>query len=175
MPTIQVVPHELVEALEAERLPLSVLGDIEHMAEVMSVDDLAGCQLARMDFPFTFDAELEISLASSVLNDLSHTTVHENLHNRVEERVQTLQLQQVADASTIVPQYTLYPVDESLWVAAQQRLRVTDGDPGRQLLSCNQGFFDTLIAQALHTHSFESVCKTNLFTHYIQSLPAYGQ
>jgi hypothetical protein len=157
--------------MEAEGISLKVLGDIDQMARLLSAHDMADIHLALQGFSFSFDSELQIELAQSPLTRLSASETHESVHYRVNERVQSQTLRQQAEGKNFTPVYTLNPVDENLWVAVQQRLHNQTADPSQLLLSSNQAFFDDLIAQALHCLPFEQVCKTNLFTYYLGTLP----
>lgn len=169
MPILHVLPATVADLLEAERVSLKILADIEAMASELSAQDLAEIHMAQQNFPFNFN-DVGIVLAASPATRLLQTAQHEALHARVTERIATLQLQAQANPRKLVPSYTLNPVDENVWVAVQQRLDLTGRDPNRQLLSSNRAFFDALIAQLLHTHTFEQVCSTSLFTCYLGSL-----
>ncbi len=172
MPKLLVVPHDVIRMMNDEGIPLSTLGDIDRMSDALSAHDMAEIHLAHKAFPFEFDQSLQITPAQSPLVALADIKMHDGLYHRVNERIQTLKLQEESSAERFTPAYMLNPVDETLWVAVLQRQDSPEGDPYRALLSANRAFFDALMAQALHLHPFERVCSTNLFTYYVGSLPA---
>lgn len=157
--------------LEAEGLSLKTLADTDTMAQQLSPLDLAEMERAFHAFPFKMDADLGIELAPPPLQRLAVSGEHEDVMSRVRERVETEKLKESVDGGKFTPVYTLNPVDENTWVAVQQRLHDSGTDPSNSLLSSNQGFFDSLIAQALHAHSFEKVSASNIFRYYLESLP----
>jgi hypothetical protein len=174
MPTLYVVSPNTVAMMEAEGQSLKALADLDTMVQQLSPLDLAEMELALKAFPFQFDAQLGIELASPPLARLAASGNHEALMARVNERVETETLKESVTGEKFTPVYTLNPVDENTWVAVQQRLHDSGTDPSNSLLSSNQGFFDALIAQALHKHSFEKVCASNIFRHYLGSLPSHN-
>jgi len=171
MPKLLVVPQDVVRMMDDEGIPLSTLGDIDRMSDALSAHDMAEIHLAHKAFPFEFDQSLQIEPARSPLVELAEVKAHEELYHRVNERIQTLKLQDESSTERFTPVYTLNPVDETLWVVVLQRQGSPEGDPYQALLSANRGFFDSLMAQALHLHPFERVCSTNLFTYYVGALP----
>ena len=169
MPVLYVVPHDIVEMMNNEGISLKVLSDLDQLAQALSAHDMAEIHLAQTEFPFRFDPSLAIELGQSPVKQLALNGKHEELHYRVTGRVNSLKLTQQATAEKFTPVYTLNIVDENTWVAVQQRQHTQSADPVRLLRSLNQAFFDSLIAQALQTQSFEEVCKTNLFTYFLES------
>lgn len=172
MSRLYVLPANVVSVLQEAGHSLTCLNDVNKMVEVLSAHDMAEIHLAMKRFPFEFDKELEITFGELPLNRLSQEEVHEHLFNRVETRVTTQMLRDETSGGVGLPEYTLYCVDETLWVAVQQRLYNAERDPSRLLLSLNRGFFDALIAQKLFTQSIEEISSTNLFTYFLESLPA---
>lgn len=174
-----VLPQSMVTTWQEENTPLSQLATLDRLISEVSPQELVDLHRARERFPFTFDAELRVYIARSPLDELHDSGKQPYLYDRALQRLETQRLTspnkdtdpEKPDAISV---YTLYPVNESLWVAAEQRLCDYTGDPHRASLSANRAFFDALIAQALHTLSFERVCAANLFTYYLKALPAAG-
>jgi hypothetical protein len=171
MPVLYITTPETVAMLEAEGQSLKIVTNVDTMSQQLSPLGMAEMELAFKAFPFQFDAELGIELAPPPLARLAVSGEHESLMTRVSERVETEKLKETAAGEKFTPVYTLNPVDENTWVAVQQRLHDSGTDPSNRLLSSNQGFFDELIAQALHVHSFEKVSASNIFRYYLGSLP----
>jgi hypothetical protein len=170
MPILTVVPQDVFDLMQNEGIELSKLNDVNYMAEHLAASDIADIHHALKAFPFQFSDELEIQLSQSPFARLALDEKYADLYYRVNGRIETTALRNEAEAKQNVFSYTLYPVEENLWVAVQQRLHNEPGDPNRLLLKANTGFFDAVIEQALHTQSFERVCSTNLFTYYLGSL-----
>ena len=172
------MPDDTFTMLQEAGLGLSKLKDINYMAKNLSVIDLADIHVALQEFPFSFSQELGISKAPSPLDQLAgvlssagpEADLLQDLYNRVNGRIETYQLRKGENLTVPVHQYRLHAVDENLWVAVQQRLRDEPSDPSRLLLRANSSFFDDMIAQVLHTSSFDRMCSTNLFTYYLGSL-----
>lgn len=169
MTKLYVVPHDVMAILQAEDIPVSVFKDVRELIKRLSASDIADIHQAMLAFPFHFDPEVNLTLALSPAAVLLSEEQHTSLHYRVKERVDSYALQPTTEES-YYPSYTLNPVDENVWVAVVQRHHTDGSDPGRQLLVNNRSFFDGLIAQVLHTLSFEKMCATNLFTYYLGSL-----
>jgi len=172
MPQVLVISDDTYRSLKDEGVSLQELRSINRMTKVLSADDLADIELGIRYFPFSFDRELDVQLVPSPLKQLLDD---EPLKDRVQQRVETLQLRydtdfQMGDAVTI-PVYSLDVVDETFWVVVWQRSRHEEGDPDNMQLSYNRAFFDAMIAQVLHTFSFERMSRTNLFSYYLKSLP----
>jgi hypothetical protein len=165
-----VIPHDVAVMMKEEGISFSRLGDINYIAEHLSAVDIADIHQALSDFPFAFSPELGITLADSPLAALAAEESLQDLHYRVNGRIETNSMRRGSDAEKLPHVFTLNPVEENLWVAVQQRLHKEPGDPSRLLLKSNRGFFDSLIGQALHTMPFERMCSTNLFTYYLGSL-----
>ena len=170
MPVLMVIPHDVAVMMKDEGISFSQLGDINYMAEHLSANDIADIHQALSDFPFAFSPELEITLADSPLMQLATDESRQDLHYRVEGRIESNSLRRGTGAEQLAQVFTLNPVEENLWVAVQQRLHKEPGDPSRLLLKSNRGFFDSLIGQALHNMPFERMSSTNLFTYYLGSL-----
>jgi len=92
----------------------------------------------------------------------------QDLHNALEERVETLSLR-LANQPKLVSEYSLYPVDENLWVAVQKSLPITNSDPERLSVISNRTFFDSMIYELLRTCKINQVASTNLFNYYLMS------
>lgn len=169
MTRLYVVPHDVMAMMHDAQIPIRAVCDLSLMVQHLSVNDMMDIYLAMQQFPFQFCEELDLRVGLNPYELLMvDGNVHPTVYNRLKERVDTQALQ--PQEETGVPSYTLNPVDENVWVAVVQRHHTEEGDPGRQLLSANQSFFDGLIANVLHTLSFEKLCTTNLFTHYLGSL-----
>ena len=167
MSILYVIPQEVVDSMEAEHIPLKAITDIDRLARYCSVHDIVDIHNATNQFPFQFDAELDISIAPSPVSLLGMSDKHERMYNRVNERIETARLRGEVDDH--VPTYTFQALDGNTWVAVRQRQHTPLGDPKLQLLSSNHVFFEDMIAQVLHTLAFETMCTTNLFTYYLGS------
>lgn len=190
MAKLYVIPHDVVEMLNGENIPLSVLKDTDAMIDALSVNDMADIHFATVEFPFRFDSALDIELALSPYEQLQtetqiHTTTIERLNNRIQDAVLEetrltdigISTRDVRDYDAALrrlgmqaPKYSLVVVDENVWVAVLQRQNTHTGDPGQTVLSSNHSFFDDMIAQVLHTRSFVEVSCSNLFTFYLGSI-----
>lgn len=168
MPDIYVVPHDVYEMMGQLDIPLKTLGDHDELVKVLSANDIADISIAQSEFPFTFSDELEIRVAKSPLLLLSLSDKYESIKQRVKDIVANKRLR--SDNVEKTPVYVLYPVDEKIWVAVLQRQHTENADPGSHLLSTNHAFFDSMMANVLHTRPFEKVCNTNLFTYFLGSL-----
>lgn len=176
MPKLLVMPHDVFTMLQQSGVEFSCLDDVNYMSENLAASDMADIHIAMETFPFEFSPELEIHRAKSPLATLTQACTEspnneklQDLLYRVKGRITTISLRNANEEGCVLS-YELYPVNETLWVAVQQRLRKESGDPSRLLLRANNALFDGMIAQALHTHPFERVCATNLFTYYLGSL-----
>lgn len=170
MPRLIVVPHDVVAMMQNEGICLSKLDDPDYMAEHLAISDLADIHFAQAAFPFQFAPELEIQMLPSPLAALATSEKHAEVHYRLNGRIETCSLRNTGVSSEYLLGHSLYPVGENLWVAVQQRLPRESGDPSRLLLKANHALFDGMVAQVLHTFSFEKMCRTNLFTYYLGSL-----
>lgn len=170
MPRLVVVPDDVAAVIEGRGLNFDLFKDINSMLANLSAADLADIVIASNDFPFDFGSMLVINMEHMLQTEVLTVEEHAALAKRYQARYDTARLKYAAEVDSFMPVYQLYCVDETLWVAVQQRQHINDCDPKRLLLKANSAFFDALIAHALHTQSFESVCSTNLFTHYLESL-----
>lgn len=170
MPKMLIVPDDIMTTLRDEQIPLSVLSSPEKLAAALSVHDMACICLAHEAFPFTFEASLDISLTQHPLTPLLDDSRWADKYRQVLERKSTLSLESKAYTGPFVPHYHLNPVDETLWVAVMRRHDWSEGDREKVLYRTNNVFFNALIMHLLHTQSFEDICRTSLFNHYLQSL-----
>lgn len=170
MPTLVVVPADVAAVIEGRDLNFDLFKDLNNMLKCLSAADVADIVIATNDFPFDFSSLLTINMEQILQSEVLETEQYEQWSKRYLSRYDTAKLQYAAEVEQFVPVYKLYCVDEALWVAVQQKQHIEEGDPQRLLLKANSAFFDALIANVLHTQSFESVCHTNLFTHYLESL-----
>lgn len=167
MPILYVIPQEVVDAMEAEHIPLKAVTDIDRLVRYCSAQDIVDIHNATEQFPFKFSPELEINVAPSPLGLMGSDNNHERMYNRVKGRIETAKLKGEVDDR--IPAYTFKALDGKTWVAVRQRQHTPLGDPKLQLLSSNHAFFEDMIAQVLHTLAFEEMCATNLFTYYLGS------
>lgn len=170
MPNLLVVPHEVFVMLQDGGVNLAKLNDINYMAEHLSASDIADIHSAQVAFPFAFDQTLNINMLRSPLTDLQTNEKYQDLYYRVNGRIETNSIREGSGVSQNAHVFSLYPVEENLWIVVQEKMHNVVGDPSRLLLKANQNFFDSMIAQCLHTLSFEEVCSTDLFTYYLGSL-----
>ncbi len=169
MPTLVVVPKDVAAVIEDQGLSFDIFKDTNSMLQYLSAADVADIVIASNDFPFDYRSMFTIDMEQSLQNALQ-ADEHADKARRIKGRLETAELKFAAEVESFVSSYQLYCVDEKLWVAVQQKQHIGDCDPKRLLLKANSGFLDSLIAQALHTQSFESVCSTNLFHDYLNSL-----
>lgn len=177
MPKLHVVSQDTLDHMIAEGIDLRGLESPKDIVSLLSAADVAESVVARLKFTYSFDAVLNIGVASplsTVLKDSEDTEQYERFLSRVESRVETTLLADKASASQGEMWngyiYTLHPVDDTLWVVGAQRCSQTCDDPQRLGLQKNQAFFDSVIAQSLHQLPFETVSSTNLFAYYLKSI-----
>lgn len=174
---ILVIPKPVFEQFKTDGVQFSRLCDTNYIAEVCSVSDLTEIHEAINKFPFTFCHQTGVELAPSPVTGLATAATSgeygqhklEDLYNRVEGRIASSALRKGLAPEGSLLQYELYPVDENLWVAVQQRLHSDNGDPSRLSTKANHALFDSMIAELLRTRTFESVASTNLFTYYLEA------
>ena len=170
MPMLVVVPADVAAVINGRGLNFDLFKDLNCMLKHLSAADVADIVIASNDFPFDLGSVLTINMEQMLQSQILETEEHEAWSKRYRSRYETAMLQHAAAVDRFVPAYQLYCVDEALWVAVQQKQHIEEGDPQRLLLKANTAFFDAVLANTLHTQSFESVCSTNLFTLYLESL-----
>ena len=156
--------------LEGDGVPLSGLRNPNYLTKYLSVSDLTDLHLARERFPFHFSPEIGITLWDSPLVVLSGNEAYQQLYDRIRQRLETLALRKRDLTVEETPVYTLKPVEETFWIASVQMICPDADNLSHGLVADNTGFFDALIDNSLHALSFEQVCKSNLFTYYLDSL-----
>lgn len=170
MTTLHVIPASVYRMLEADGIALSCLRTQSDLVATMSVTDLAEITLAQRRFPYDFDKATDIQLPMTPYARLACVAEYTELCDRLSARLESLELHEAARKTTLMSHYDLYPVDDSLWVAVEQRVHAEKHDPTEQMKRHND-FFSAMMANALYTRRFEDVCATNLFTYYLGSLP----
>lgn len=170
MTTLHVIPAAVHRMLEADGIALSCLRTQSDMVEALSTTDMAEITLAQRQFPYAFDKASGIELPLTPHARLSTIAEYTELCDRLSARLESLELDATVRDDTIVSHYVLYPVDESLWVAVEQRVHANECDPN-EMTAHRSSFLSAMMANALHTRRFEDVCATNLFTYYLGSLP----
>jgi hypothetical protein len=176
MPQLLVVPEAVYDQFKTDGVLFNRLLDTNYIASVSSVNDLAQIDIAMNKFPFTFDPSSGVSLAPSPRAGIAIAASTDNLerfkmqdmHNALEERIETIALRHASQLQ-VVSEYSLYPVDENLWVAVQKSLPITNSDPERYALVSNRTFFDSMINELLRTCKLSQVAPTNLFSYYLMS------
>jgi hypothetical protein len=177
MTKLIVIPQGVFDQYQADGVQFGKLLDTNYIASVSSVNDLAEIHRAIEQFPFQFCKDTDVTVVDSPLVGIALASTEpcveqvqmRDLYNRVNSRVQTLELQSTGNAEQKFCGFMLYPVDENLWVAVQQRLHSDIGDPSRVSIEANRAFFDSMIQELLQTRSFPSVASTNLFTYYLEA------
>jgi hypothetical protein len=180
MVKLLVLPADLLEHFRNDGVQLTKLLDINYMSSVASVSDLAAIHDAINKFPFKFCSATKVELADSPVTGLMQLASGvgvtnpkmQDLHNRVEGRITNNALTKALHPSLECYEYSLYPVDENLWVAVQKSLHTGNGDPARLSIKANRALFDDMIGELMRTRTFESVASTNLFTYYLEALQA---
>lgn len=168
MSALIVTTQAVVDVLESNGYAINTLLDYDALTKALSAHDLAEMQLANEEFPFDFSQDLDIQIAIDPLSWLQLSELHVNMYERVKGRVETTQLQK-ADKDLSIPVYRFVAIDGQRWVAVMQRHPGNGSDPNQLLLSLNLDFFNDMIAQILHTHSFETMCKSNVFTYFLKA------
>lgn len=178
MVNLLVVPADIMEHFRNDGVQLTKLLDINYIAETLSVSDMAAIHTAINKFPFKFCENTKVELAPSPLSGLQSAansvdgscSIMQDLYNRVDGRVTNTRLQEELHPSLQCYVYSLYPVDENLWVAVQGSLHNGNGDPARLSIKANGQLFDSMIGELMRTRTFESVASTKLFTYYLEAL-----
>lgn len=176
MTQLLVVPEAVYDQFKTDGVQFSRLLDTNYIASVSSVNDLAQIDIAMNQFPFVFCPGTGVHLAPSPRAGIAIASTTENLerfkmqdlHNALEERIETITLRQ-ANQPKVVSEFSLYPVDENLWVAVQKSLPITNSDPERYALVSNRTFFDSMINELLRTCKLPQISTTNLFNYYLMS------
>lgn len=176
MVQLLVVPEAVYEQYKVDGVQFTKLLDTNYITSVSSINDLTLIDLALNQFPFVFCPGTGVVLATSPRVGIAIASTADNLerfkmqdlHNALEERVETLSLK-LANDPNVVNEYILYPVDENLWVAVQKSLPITNSDPERYATISNRTFFDSMINELLRTCKLEQVASTNLFSYYLMS------
>lgn len=171
-----IVPSTVYDQYKSDGVSFNKLLDTNYIASVSSVADLAAIDQAINEFPFSFCQGTGIELADSPRVGIALASTADNLekfamehlHNVLEARIETLTLRKGAQLQT-VGVYTLYPVDENLWVAVQKSLPNQNSDPTRLALINNHNFFDSMINELNRVCDLEKIASTNLFTYYLSS------
>jgi len=180
MVNLLVIPADILEHFRNDGVQLTKLLDINYMAQTVSVSDLAAIHTAINKFPFRFCEATKVELASSPLTQLQIAAngvegscpIMQDLYNRVDGRVTNTQLKESLHPSLQCYEYSLYPVDENLWVAVQKSLHTGNGDPARLSIKANRALFDDMIGELMRTRTPESVASTKLFTYYLEAVSA---
>lgn len=173
---ILVLPSTVFEQYQADGVLFTKLLDTNYIAEISSVADIAAIDQAINEFPFTFCKGTDLELATSPRVGIAMLSQSDDicrfkmqdLHNALEGRIETLALRKVKEQPT-VGVYSLYPVDENLWVAVQKSLPNQNSDPVQLALVNNHNFFDSMINELNRTRDLEKIASTNLFTYYLSS------
>lgn len=177
MTTIIVLPENVYNQYKADGVVFSKLSNVNYMVEVSTVNSLAEIQEAIVNYPFNHTSEiLDLQLAESPLTMISKyvalqeadEATYRELYNRLEGRVANAALRQ--GNANVVRKYTLYPVEENLWVAVQQRLHDVISDPGKLQIKVNSSYFNQVIQSLSMSMPIYEIAKTNLFTNYLDSL-----
>lgn len=178
MVNLLVIPADILEHFRNDGVQLTKLLDINYMSKAVSVSDLAAIHCAINKFPFRFCENTKVEIATTPLAQLQVAAngvegscpIMQDLYNRVDGRVTNTQLQDSLHPSLQCYEYSLYPVDENLWVAVQESLHKANGDPARLSIKANLRLFDSMIGELMRTRTFESVASTKLFTYYLEAL-----
>lgn len=176
MTQLLVIPEAVYNQYVADGVLFNRLLDTNYIASVSSINDLAQIDIVMSSFPFQFDDASGINLAVSPRawiaiaaskDDLDRFKM-QDIHNALEERIETITIRQT-NQPKVVSEYSLYPVDENLWVAVQKSLPITNSDPERYVIINNRTFFDSMINESLRTHKLNDISLTNLFNYYLMS------
>lgn len=176
MTQLLVVPEAVFDQYKADGVQFTRLLDTNYIASVSSINDLAQIDMAITQFPFVFCPACGVTLANSPRALIAIAASSDNLerfkmqdmHNALEERIETIALR-TTEQQTVVSEYSLYPVDENLWVAVQKSLPITNSNPERFALISNRTFFDSMINELLRTCKLSQIAPTNLFNYYLMS------
>lgn len=175
-----VLPQAVFDQYKADGVQFHKLLCTNYIAasDVSSVNDLAEIDQAINEFPFAFGPGTPLEKADSPRTGIAMAATSDDLESYamqklqrlLDERVQTLALRRAAQPK-LTSVYSLYPVDENLWVAVQKSLHNQNGDPTRLSIVSNRSFFDSMICELSATPGikFEAVAASNIFTHYLES------
>lgn len=180
MVQLLVIPEAIMDHFKSDGVQLTKLLDINYMSSVASVSDLAAIHDAINKFPFRFCPATKVELAASpvmglaeLANSVNGTNLKmQDLYNRVEGRITNNSLTRGLHPSLECYEYSLYPVDENLWVAVQKSLHTGNGDPARLSIKANHALFDDMIGELMRTRTTQSVASTKLFTYYLEAMSA---
>lgn len=178
MVKLLVVPAATLECLQTDGVELSKLLDVNYIAKNVAVGDLADIHIATSKFPFSFCKETEVVIAPTPLTMLLKATNGteandhrlQDVYSRVERRVLNETLVQGGKLNQDCHEYTLYPVDENLWVAVQKSLHTGNGDPDRLSVKVNLDFFNEMLGELRSSRTMSNVASTKLFTYYLEAL-----
>jgi hypothetical protein len=178
MAQLLVIPAATLEGMKQDGVQLNKLLDVNYIAEHVAVSDLADIHIATSKFPFSFCEATKVTIAPTALTLLmkaSNSVDGENIklqeiYGRVERRVLNERLVKGAHEAVECFEYTLYPVDENLWVAVQKSLHTSNGDPARLSVKVNCELFNSMINELRTTRTMSNVASTKLFTYYLEAL-----
>jgi|TARA_B100002019_G_scaffold289204_1_gene304330 hypothetical protein len=178
MLSIVVVTQDVIEHLNSEQRPLSVLFSTNDIVKYLSARDVAECRLAFDHFNLSFDKELELdikSIAAYALaeNDTDIYGQNDRFRDRVATCYENLRLKERIELDGVKDRcdtYTLYPVNDKQWVIGAQRCVCEVNDPRPHAVNVNHVLFDSMMKQMLHRFSLEKISSTNLFEYYLTSL-----
>lgn len=171
-----ILPETVYDQYKSDGVQFTKLLCPNYIASVSSVNDLAEIDAAVNEFPFQFCSNTNVERADSPLvgialkatsDDVDQFKMKE-LHNRLGERIANMAIRKAMD-DDYTSIYSLYPVDEYLWVAVQKSLHTGSSDPVRLTIKVNHSFFDNMINELTRSCSFEQVMNTNLFNYYLES------
>lgn len=171
-----VIPEAVYQQYKTDGVQFTQLLDTNYIASVSSINDLAQIDLAINSFPFVFCPLSGITLAPSPRAGIAIASTADNLerfqmqqvHNALEQRIETITLRNTITVQQ-ASEYSLYPVNETFWVAVQKSLPITNSDPERLAVISNRAFFDSMINELLRTCKLEQVSMTNVFNYYLMS------
>ena len=173
-----IVPQDIMAAIEDQDISRSIFMSISKMIEALSMQDIA--EIAYFHERQQFD-----TLTNNVFGGEQQTRpieIHPPIKTLIDEyedgrysyqfeqALTRVRIKEVQDETVYIPVYSLYPVEETLWVAAMQRQRHEEGDPRKVFLAENSAFYNALVAQLLMNHPLEKVATTEVFGNYLKSV-----
>lgn len=173
---LHIVPKDIHERIVA--LGIETYRDVfnaKTLQDTLPINDMVKLQLARDSFPFDFEANLGIKVATAPLEMFQALSEEEGLEeehpmvNRLRWAIELAKEKQ-NDIPDIVHRYTLVPIEGDTWVVVQQSVHRGEVHPDEALLRENSAFFDQLIASLYYEVGFNDIAKTTLMSLYLGSL-----
>lgn len=174
MPKLYVIPRDVHEYVLGSGNSYNLLTTSDGIAKLLSAADIASVQRAMSVFPFQFSPEAGIVFAPYPMTTLGSDELYTDLLARATRKFEALALNTDLEKTGTAREYVYYPVDESVWVAVEQRVHESS-DPANTTLLINSDFFSALLNAVSNTLGINAAQRSNLLTYYLQSTPNGAQ